>query len=259
MIAPKALGHRMRKLFFAATLTLVTSPAFAIDCHRAKNNVEQAICGDAQALDADRKLGAAYDRLRSSLSNDERAGLRSSQLAWIGDREGTCKAKHADAPLAKCLAEESEMRRRFLEGKPETGGAEDIRYRPTFILRPSTKNTASLTVEAIEFVGSGAWQAKANAAIDKMVKDAIDDAHLDGDQQSNPSDYYVVLRISLPFATSNFISVHAQYSNFLGQAHELRWTTNINIETSAARELTFTIVSILARLMRYSNIVVLKS
>jgi uncharacterized protein YecT (DUF1311 family) len=230
----------MPKFCFAAILILMISPAFAIDCNRAKSDVEHAICGDAQAVTADRELGAAYDRLRSSLSDDERAGLRSSQLEWLGEREGTCKAKHADTSLSKCLAEQSEMRQRFLEGKPETGDAEDIRYRPNFIFRPSTKKAARLTVETLTFVGSGAWQAKANAAVEKMVKDAIDEANLDDDQRTTSSEnYYVELKISLPFATSRFVSVHAQYSNYLGQAHELRWTTNINIETSAARKLTF--------------------
>jgi hypothetical protein len=132
------------------------------------------------------------------------------------------------------------MRRRFLEGKPETGDAEDISYRPTFIFRPATKHTARLSVVSIKFAGSGAWQATANAAIDKMVKDAVAEAHLDDDQKPNPSeDYYVELKISLPFATPNFLSVHARYSNYLGQAHENRWETNINIDTSAGRELTF--------------------
>jgi uncharacterized protein YecT (DUF1311 family) len=240
IVCRKSLGHDMRHLCLAVTLMLATRPVLAIDCNRAKSDVEHAICGDAQAGIADRELGASYDRLRASLSGDERAGLRSSQVAWIGSRDATCKAKLADAPLSKCLAEQSEMRRRFLDGEAETGDAGDIRYRPTFIFRPAKKGVAGLSVEALRFVGSGTWQAKANATIDKMVKGAIDDTQLDDDQLPGPSEtYYVKLRISLPFANPRLLSVHAQYNNYLGQAHEFRWESDLNIETPAGRELTF--------------------
>lgn len=240
-MALEKLGSCMHKPCLAAILTLMISPAFAIDCNRAKSDVEHAICGDAQALAADRELGAAYDRLRSSLSDDERAGLRQSQLEWLAEREGRCKAKQADGgPMATCLAQRTAMRRRFLEGKPETGDADDIRYRPRFIVRSPTRTKPRLAIETLMFVGPGAWQAKANAEIEKMVRDAIDDANRGDDNRTASSEtYYVQLKVSVPFATSRLVSIHVRYGNFLGQAHELRWTTNINMETSAAKTLTF--------------------
>ncbi len=230
----------MLRLCLTATLTLAAHSALAIDCNRAKSDIERAICGDAEARAADHALGAAFDRLRGLLPDDERTGLRSSQIKWIQTRDGTCLANRADTALSKCIARESEKRRRFLEGRPATGDTEEDRFRPVFIFHPPTRNTARLSVEAIKFTGSGAWQAKANASIDKMVKDAIDDLKLNDNRQPTPGEnYFVELHISLPFATQRLLSVHAEYNNYLGQAHPYHWSTNINMETSVGRELTF--------------------
>lgn len=155
-------------------------------------------------------------------------------------RDEACLAKRADTPLSKCLAEESEKRRRFLEGRPATGDTEEGRFRPVFIFHSSTRSTARLSVEAIKFIGSGTWQAKANASIDEMVKNAIGELNLHENPQPSPSEAYSVeLHVSLPFATPRLLSVHAEYNNYLGQAHPFHWSTNINIETPAGRELTF--------------------
>lgn len=127
-----------------------------------------------------------------------------------------------------------------MEGRPATGDTEEGRFRPVFIFHSSTRSTARLSVEAIKFIGSGTWQAKANASIDEMVKNAIGESNLHENPQPSPSEAYSVeLHVSLPFATPQLLSVHAEYNNYLGQAHPFHWSTNINIETPAGRELTF--------------------
>jgi uncharacterized protein YecT (DUF1311 family) len=214
--------------------------AFAIDCVRARSDIEHAICGNAEAQAADQALGIAFDHVRNLLPDDERAGLRSSQINWLRTRDAACLAKRADTPLPKCLAEVSEKRRRFLEGKPATGDAEQNLFRPVFIFRPATKGTAQLSIEAIRFTGTSAWQTTANASIDKLVKDAIDDADVRDSRPPEPGESYSVeLSISLPFASPRLVSIHAGYSNYLGQAHPNHSATNVNIDIPTGRELSF--------------------
>jgi uncharacterized protein YecT (DUF1311 family) len=230
----------MRGLWLSFILTLSAHPALAIDCARAKTDIEHAICADTEAQAADQALGLAFDRLRNLLPEDERAGLRSSQIEWLRTRDATCLAKRANIPLPKCIATESEQRRRVLEGKPTSGDTAESLYRPVFIFRPATKETARLSIEAIKFVGAGAWQTKANASIDQLVKRAIDDADIHDDGPPNPGEsYFVELHVSLSFTSQHLLSVQADYGNYLGQAHPQHHSTNINIEIPTGRELTF--------------------
>jgi|GEM_PF-2112111 len=220
----------MRRFWLAVILTLAAYPAQAIDCTKAKNNVERAICGDQQALAADKALGLAYSHLLGVLSDDERADLRLSQNEWIQERDSTCFAKRADTPLPKCLAKEATNRQTLLEGKPGL-------FRPVLIYRPATSKTAKLSINAIKFTGTGVWQTKANAWIEDLVKGAIDDAKPDRPPLPSES-FYVELNIGV-YASPRLVSVSSGYNNYVGQAHEFRLSRNLNIEIPTGQELKF--------------------
>jgi uncharacterized protein YecT (DUF1311 family) len=220
----------------ALTLAAVAGPAFAIDCNRAASETEKAICGNAEARAADQELGKAFDRLRGLLPDDERGDLRLSQIEWIGTRDASCLAQRATKPLSQCLVEQSKWRQHFLEGKRPVGATAGL-FRPVFIFRPASKQTARLEIEAIRLTGEGSGQA--NAAIDKLVKRAIEDSQLDGTPHPGGS-LEVGLDVSLAFASPRLLSVHAEYGNYYpAPAHPLHDLTNINVEVPTGRELKF--------------------
>jgi uncharacterized protein YecT (DUF1311 family) len=224
--------------FLTVALALAAHPASAINCARATSEIEQTICEDEQARAADQKLGAAFDRLGASLPDDQRSGLRASQIEWIRERDLACRASQAD-DLPACLVTKSDQRRRFLEGRPTTGDVEQARYKPVFIFRSGTKRKAKLSVEAIKFIGPDTWQTKVNAIVDELIKRAISDAEL-SDRSSNERGLYEVeLSVSIPFATPRLVSVRASYESSIGQAHSFHSSKNFNIELPSGRELTF--------------------
>src|SRR5579872_113906 len=224
--------------FVAIALTLASHPAAAIDCTRAQSKIERTICQDAQARAADQKLGVAFNQLRAVLPDDQRSGLRASQIGWIRDRDNNCLFEEEDA-RPKCLVRQIEERRRFLEGKPEAGDAEQTIYKPVFIFHSGTKRKAQLSVQAIKLIGTDAWQTKVNAKIDELIKDAIGDAKLNNHSSNEDGLYYVGLSVSIPFASPHLASVHVVYVNITGQPHQFHYSKNFNIELPAGRELTF--------------------
>ena len=107
----------LRKLIVGlATLALAQSQA--LDCNKAKGEVEQAICGDAELKALDAKLGASYGKLRAAMSAGEFAALRSSQLKWLKERDQRCGAK------TDCLSEEMQIRINALDSVREQMAAD---------------------------------------------------------------------------------------------------------------------------------------
>jgi len=230
------------KPWLLMALLLVASPVFAIDCGRAKSEVEKAICGDAEAKSADEELGRAFERVRGSLPANETASLKLSQRNWIQVRDTDCLAPRALKPLSKCLKEKSALRQKFLEGRPIAGEAPAGQVRPMFIYRSATNKEAGVSIEALKFTGDESWETKLNAAIGKLVKSAVKDADLSESQdaQSSPNhSYFVDLGVSLSFAAPRFVSINASYENELGQAHPFRYAINLNFEIPTGRELQF--------------------
>jgi uncharacterized protein YecT (DUF1311 family) len=232
----------MRHVGLAFAAIFVASPASALDCALAKSVAEKAICSDAEARAADEALGRSYNQLRAQLPDEEKASLRLSQIAWIRDRDIRCLAPSASKPLSICLAEETKRRQSLLEAKPLAGEIAVDSVRPTFVVRPAAIGSARLNIEAIKFTGDGAWQAKINSSIDRLVKDAIADSDIKDshNEPAVPSDsIFVDLHVTLSFASPSFVSVSAEYENYLGQAHSFHWQQNINFDVRAARELSF--------------------
>jgi uncharacterized protein YecT (DUF1311 family) len=230
----------MRKFGFFIAFMLFASPASAINCASAISEPEKAICSDPEARSADEALGKAYVRLRNSLSSDEAAALRHSQIKWIGDRDRMCSdASKADKPLSRCLTEQSRQRLRFLDGKPRAGDVVMSFFRPMFVFRPAKNGSASLSIQAIKFIGDGAWQSKLNGKIEAMVKDALSDAEAGKDNPGSHENYFVDLDIDLAYASPQMVSVQVDSGSYLGQAHPLSANYNINLDIGASRELTF--------------------
>jgi uncharacterized protein YecT (DUF1311 family) len=229
----------MRAFWLCLALTTLADPASAIDCGSANGATEKAICSDPKAVSADQALGKAYAGLRKSLPEQEAAALRQAQLEWIHDRDSACAADNAVKQLSACLAEKSGERQRFLEGKPRAGDVSQSLFRPVFIFRPARGGSAKLSITGLKFAGGGAWQSKIDARIDKAIKDAMSDAEVARDNPGNKDGYFVELAIDVAYASPRLISVQLESSSFVGQAHPNYGTTNINIDPTSGRELTF--------------------
>lgn len=230
----------MRRFGLFIAFVLFASPASAINCTSATSEPERAICSDPEARSADEALSKAYAQLRNSLSKDEAAALRHSQIKWIGDRDGMCSnASNAVKPLSKCLAEQSRQRLRFLDGKPRAGDVLMSFFRPMFVFRPAKNGSASLSIQAIKFIGDGTWQSKLNGEIEAMVKRALSDAEEGKDNPGSHENYFVDLEIDLAYASSQMVSVQVDSGSYLGQAHPLSANYNINFDIGTSRELTF--------------------
>jgi uncharacterized protein YecT (DUF1311 family) len=76
----------------------------SINCTRAANPAEIAICTDADLMALDKKLTEAYSRVRDRLSASQFAEVRRSQIQWIGDRNHKCRGS------VPCLKQEIDMR-----------------------------------------------------------------------------------------------------------------------------------------------------
>jgi uncharacterized protein len=71
-----------------------SGPSF--DCTKARSAGEQTICRDAALSEADRKLDAAYRRLKSTMTGASFATVRTSQRDWLAYVAKSCRA---DGPM----------------------------------------------------------------------------------------------------------------------------------------------------------------
>ncbi len=92
----------MRISLFAATLggaLWLSAPASAaddyVDCANAMTQLDMNICANKDYLAADRKLNAAYRRLRGTLDSGGAIKLRDAQRAWIVFRDKECRFESA--------------------------------------------------------------------------------------------------------------------------------------------------------------------
>ena len=229
----------MRKFGLSVIFLLFAYPAGAIDCGSAKSEAEKAICSDPEARSADEALGKSYIRLRNSLIGEDSAGLRNSQVKWIGERDEACRAPHAITPRSRCLADKSRERQRFLDGEPRAGGVSASLFGPRFVVRPAKNGSVAVFIEAIRFAGDGVWQSRLNAGIESAIQRALSDAEAAKDNPGSHDGYYVDLKIDLAYASSRMVSVHVDYATFVGQAHPYYSSYNINLDRVSGRELTF--------------------
>lgn len=75
------------------TLCLFSS-IFADNCDVPRDDFDGLYCLNKIWLEADKEIGISYKKLRSYLSKSEKKVLKTSQLAWIKDRNEKCSYKN---------------------------------------------------------------------------------------------------------------------------------------------------------------------
>ena len=107
----------------SALLLIATAAAQPMpDCRQAKTATERAICASPELAAADKAMAQAYAAFRAQLPPEQQLALLADQRRWITRRTGACGDK-ADAEFIKCLAVQTEARRRFLAGEGPNGTA----------------------------------------------------------------------------------------------------------------------------------------
>lgn len=93
--------NRLTVLCLAAFLG-ASMPALAIDCTKANDHVDKAICGNAGLKAADATMGSAYTALLKTAPDAEiRAMLVSSQRRWVAARNEWLSSDDTSFPIAQ--------------------------------------------------------------------------------------------------------------------------------------------------------------
>jgi len=83
----KNLTH---KRMVAVALTFISCGAFAIECDNPKTSVETAGCLEVELRDADASINDSYKQLMAKLDEPAKLELRTTQRAWIKERDAIC-------------------------------------------------------------------------------------------------------------------------------------------------------------------------
>ena len=209
--------------------------AHAFDCARATSPSEKAICADPAALAADAEMSKAFASLQASLEPARRAGLAMGQVAWLRNRDFACNA-YKGPPLGACLARQSDRRRAFLMGRNEQGPGASGPLAPWFRVEKGGKGRSAVDLELLKFVEPKTAAERAfNGAVEKLA------ASVEEPDPGDPKgdDYDTEIWMSLVYASPRLLSAQARGYSFTGGAHPTSFTTNVNIDVAAGRELKF--------------------
>lgn len=156
-------------------------PRPSFDCTRATAAIDKAICADAEAADADRKMAEAFRRLFESIGDPaSRAHLLRDQTAWLADRARLCTARSAQyeagRKLPMCLRDVASARAERLATLP---GGESYPFAGERRLVEQGRRGGmpyEIGISYAVFEAAGIDYARANAAIkvwvDRMASQA---------------------------------------------------------------------------------------
>lgn len=82
-------------VFLLLTLTAASTSASSasFDCHKAKGQVEKAICSDPELSKLDEEMATEFDVARSTSDREGLAVLKDSQKRWLTDRDKLCETR----------------------------------------------------------------------------------------------------------------------------------------------------------------------
>lgn len=219
----------------------LTSPAFAIDCTKAQEPIEIAICGDAGAKAADDAMGAAFRALLGTMSGSGKSPLLDDQRAWIYSRNKHCTSHRL--PPAECAKSKAEERSAVLQGRPESGPGLAGRLQPHFLRY--TPETEKIEFEAQVF----RFPSPQNAGERLLNKEADESAAQYEEELKNLKEYKgdmpEAARLSyhetwtLRYASPSFVSIWKEQDQYSGGAHPMGTANGLNIDLRSGRKLTF--------------------
>jgi uncharacterized protein len=206
-----------------------SGPSF--DCTKAKTAGDRLICTDARLARADRKMGAAYARLRQTETPESFATVQTAQRGWLAYVLRLCGAQKPlpefvgdQNPIRDCLDENYNDRAdRLADALVAHGGPLVLEPRVRFFTRakPSTEDS-----DIYPWMAGGAAAPPFNAYIAKTLqldKRRMDDKDLfafGADQLPDTMSLYARRSYSVIRFDSKIASLQVLTYDFTGGAHE---------------------------------------
>jgi uncharacterized protein YecT (DUF1311 family) len=229
---PKMVAAAVALAFSAAPFL----PAWALDCKKAASPTDKAICADPATNAVDDSMAKAYSALAASLSEADKKSLLLSQREWLKLRAISCLDKKG-AELSQCFKTMTEARQKFLAGTPADGPGSGGKLRPVFVQKPERKGAYTVDVAVLKYSPPTMPAEKLfNDEVDKLLKDIPNGSDEDLDKDRT---YAYQLGLAVTYASPQLISAHADIFVDGGGAHPNSSSSNINIDVTKAKLLTF--------------------
>jgi uncharacterized protein len=219
-----------------------SGPSF--DCAKAKSAGEQTICRDAALSEADRKLDAAYRRLKSTMTAASFATVQKSQRDWLAYVGKSCRA---DGPMPEDAGDRS-----TLEGclddnytdRAQRLGAAEIAKAGELVLEPRMRTFARARPGTEEsdiypWLTGGRESGAFNAYIAKALK--LDQRRMDDKDLFRFGDEVADMKLSAHRAYSvqrfdaRIASLQIQTFDYTGGAHEVIGEASLNWDMKRGR------------------------
>lgn len=207
--------------------------ALAIDCAKAREPIEQAICGDPLARASDDAMGAAFRALLGALSGPAKQAALDDQRGWLARRNASC-LKASDPPAA-CARRHNAERAGMLAGRAESGPGLEPGLLPQFILQAPGRDRVGVRAQYYRFAEPrNAGERLVNAEADRAAA-AIEST------KSEPDDVTWTFNEvwSIRYASPAFLSIWTERDDFSGGAHGNYSASGLNIDLRAGRLLAF--------------------
>ena len=109
------------RLLAASVVAVALSWAGAAQaaCTTSNNDFEDVYCAAKNYIDADNDLNAAYKKLVTKLSTDEKSILKKSEATWMKGRNGDCGKTDSDGYYVdlSCAVDWTQKRTQFLKDR----------------------------------------------------------------------------------------------------------------------------------------------
>ncbi len=221
-----------------------SGPSF--DCTKAKTAGDRLICTDAGLARADRKMGAAYARLRKTETPESFATVQAAQRGWLSYVIPLCGAQKPlpefigdQNPIRECLDENySDRADRLADAVVAHAGPLVLEPRMRFFsrARPSTEDS-----DIYPWMTGGPQSAPFNAYIAKTLelgKRRLDDKDLfafGADQLPDTMSLYARRTYSVIRFDARIASLQVATYDFTGGAHEALAESAINWDMARGR------------------------
>lgn len=216
-------------------IATLASPAFALDCNKARAPIDKAICASPEAGAADDAMSKAYQSLAAGAAESDKKMLLEQQRTWLKTRTDQCTG--TDVSVVACVIEETKKRTAYLSATPLSGPGVAGKLMPVIIATPPRKGTTQIDVGILKFAAPRtAGERLFNKEVDKLLKDMPAGKN---DDFGSDMIYSFDVSMVLAYAAPGFVSARAETYMFSGGAHGNDGVTNINVDLERAKVLDF--------------------
>ena len=219
-----------------------SGPSF--DCTKAKTAGEQTICRDAALSEADRKLDAAYRRLKSTLTAASFATVQKSQRDWLAYVAKSCRA---DGPMPEDAGERNALLGCLGDNytdRAERVGAANVAKAGALVLEPRMQTFTRAEPDTEEsdiypWMGGGREAVAFNAYVAEALK--LDRRRMDDKDLFPFGDEVADMKLSAhrTYSVQRFdarvASLQIQTFDYTGGAHEAIGESSLNWDVKRGR------------------------